>query len=248
MTTARKSAADCPSCTVGCDCDRYMEIWNNVFMQFNRQADGALVPLPKPAVDTGMGLERITTVMQGVQSNYDTDLLRDIIAYIEQLSGKTYGDEAEDDVSMRVMADHSRATAFLIADGVLPSNEGRGYVLRRIMRRAMRHGQDARLRRPRCCTKLRRSSSTSWPRLTRRKPSARVLSPRSSRSEEERFIQTLDNGLRILNEEVDLLRTQAVDVIPGEVLFKLYDTYGFPIDLTADIVEADGFTHRRGRL
>ncbi len=132
---------DSPDCTVGCDCDRYMEIWNNVFMQYDRQADGELIPLPKPAVDTGMGLERLATVMQKVQSNYDTDLLRDIIAYIEKLSGKTYGDNNENDVSMRVMADHSRATAFLIADGVLPSNEGRGYVLRRIMRRAMRHAK-----------------------------------------------------------------------------------------------------------
>jgi alanyl-tRNA synthetase len=116
---------DSPNCTVGCDCDRYMEIWNNVFMQFNRQADGELIPLPKPAVDT----------------NYDNNLLRDIIGYIEKLSGKTYGDKLEDDVSMRVMADHSRATAYLIADGVMPSNEGRGYVLRRIMRRAMRHAK-----------------------------------------------------------------------------------------------------------
>ena len=115
-----------PDCTVGCDCDRYMEVWNNVFMQFDRQPDGELVPLPKPAVDTGMGLERLATVMQKVQSNYDTDLLRDIIADIERLSGKSYGGNEEDDVAMRVMADHSRASAFLIADGVLPSNEGRG--------------------------------------------------------------------------------------------------------------------------
>ncbi len=117
---------DSPNCTVGCDCDRYMEIWNNVFMQFNRQQDGELLPLPKPAVDTGMGLERLATVLQGVLSNYDTNLMRDIIAYIEKLSGKTYGDNPEDDVSMRVMTDHSRATAYLIADGVMPSNEGGG--------------------------------------------------------------------------------------------------------------------------
>ncbi len=232
---------DAPDCTVGCDCDRYMEIWNNVFMQFDRQADGELVPLPKPAVDTGMGLERITTVMQGVQSNYDTDLLRDIIGYIEKLSGKSYGDQLEDDVSMRVMADHSRATAFLIADGVMPSNEGRGYVLRRIMRRAMRHAKMLGFADPvlyKTATFVLDFMAAAYPQEAERKSFvARIVE-----KEEERFIQTLDNGLRILNEQVDILRSQQSTVIPGEVLFKLYDTYGFPTDLTADIVEADGFS------
>ncbi|OEU77770.1 MAG: alanine--tRNA ligase, partial [Desulfuromonadales bacterium C00003107] len=131
-----------PDCGIGsCDCDRYLELWNLVFMQFDRSADGVLTPLPKPSIDTGMGLERIAAVVQGVQSNYDCDLLRGIIAYVEKLSGKDYGADEEQDVSMRVIADHSRATAFLIADGVLPSNEGRGYVLRRIMRRAARHAK-----------------------------------------------------------------------------------------------------------
>ncbi|MGA7829324.1 MAG: alanine--tRNA ligase, partial [Geobacteraceae bacterium] len=125
-----------PDCAVGCDCDRYMEIWNNVFMQFNRDEKGVMTPLPKPSVDTGMGLERITTVMQGVTSNYDTDLIQGIIHHVEKLSGKKYRSDEKDDVSMRVIADHSRALTFLICDGVLPSNEGRGYVLRRIMRRA----------------------------------------------------------------------------------------------------------------
>jgi alanyl-tRNA synthetase len=232
---------DSPDCTVGCDCDRYMEIWNNVFMQFNRQPDGELVPLPKPAVDTGMGLERITTVMQGVQSNYDTDLLRDIIGYIEKLSGKTYGDKLEDDVSMRVMADHSRATAFLIADGVMPSNEGRGYVLRRIMRRAMRHAKMLGFADPvlyKTAVFVLEFMVEAYPQEAERKSFVAKIVEK----EEERFIQTLDNGLRILNEEVDQLRQQQVTVIPGEVLFKLYDTYGFPTDLTADIVEADGLT------
>ncbi|CAG0933835.1 partial alanyl-tRNA synthetase, partial [Planctomycetaceae bacterium] len=130
-----------PDCAVGCDCDRYMEIWNNVFMQFNRSADGTMTPLPKPSVDTGMGLERICTVMQGVKSNYDTDLLQGVIRQVERLSGKRYRENEKDDVSMRVIADHARATTFLICDGVLPSNEGRGYVLRRIMRRAARHAK-----------------------------------------------------------------------------------------------------------
>lgn len=232
---------DSPDCTVGCDCDRYMEIWNNVFMQFDRQADGELVPLPKPAVDTGMGLERITTVMQGVQSNYDTDLLRDIIGYIEKLSGKSYGAKLEDDVSMRVMADHSRATAYLIADGVMPSNEGRGYVLRRIMRRAMRHAKMLGFANPvlyKTATFVLDFMAEAYPQEAERKSFVAKIVEK----EEERFIQTLDNGLRILNDQVDILRKQQSTIIPGEVLFKLYDTYGFPTDLTADIVEADGFS------
>ena len=232
---------DSPDCTVGCDCDRYMEIWNNVFMQFNRQADGELVPLPKPAVDTGMGLERLTTVMQGVQSNYDTNLLRDIIGYIEKLSGKTYGDKLEDDVSMRVMADHSRATAYLIADGVMPSNEGRGYVLRRIMRRAMRHAKMLGFADPvlyKTATFVLDFMVEAYPQEAERKSFVAKIVEK----EEERFMQTLDNGLRILNDQVDILRKKQSTVIPGEVLFKLYDTYGFPTDLTADIVEADGFS------
>ena len=230
-----------PDCTVGCDCDRYMEIWNNVFMQFNRQHDGELVPLPKPAVDTGMGLERITTVMQGVQSNYDTDLIRDIIGYIERLSGKSYGTSSDDDVSMRVMADHSRATAFLIADGVMPSNEGRGYVLRRIMRRAMRHAKMLGFADPvlyKTAVFVLEFMVDAYPQEAERKGFVAKIVEK----EEERFIQTLDNGLRMLNEEVERRRRQQSKVIPGDVLFKLYDTYGFPTDLTADIVEAEGFT------
>jgi alanyl-tRNA synthetase len=218
-----------------------MEIWNNVFMQFNRQHDGELVPLPKPAVDTGMGLERITTVMQGVQSNYDTDLIRDIIGYIERLSGKSYGTSSDDDVSMRVMADHSRATAFLIADGVMPSNEGRGYVLRRIMRRAMRHAKMLGFADPvlyKTAIFVLEFMVDAYPQEAERKSFVAKIVEK----EEERFIQTLDNGLRMLNEEVERRRRQQSKVIPGDVLFKLYDTYGFPTDLTADIVEAEGFT------
>ncbi|MDX2479238.1 MAG: alanine--tRNA ligase [Desulfuromusa sp.] len=232
---------DSPTCTVGCDCDRYMEIWNNVFMQFDRQPDGTLVPLPKPAVDTGMGLERLATVMQGTQSNYDTDLLRNIIAYIERLSVKTYGDNEENDVSMRVMADHSRATAYLIADGVLPSNEGRGYVLRRIMRRAMRHAKMLGFEDPilfKTAVFVLESMAEAYPEEAKRKDFvAKVV-----QNEEERFIQTLDNGLRILQEEIAQLSAAKQNIIPGETVFKLYDTYGFPVDLTADIVEKDGYS------
>ncbi len=230
-----------PDCAVGCECDRYMEIWNNVFMQFDRSADGTLTPLPKPAVDTGMGLERICTVMQGVQSNYDTDLIRAIIAHVEELSGKRYGDSREHDVSMRVIADHSRATAFLIADGVLPSNEGRGYVLRRIMRRAMRHAKMLGVEEPllyRSATFVLEAMAEAYPEEAKRRDFvAKVV-----KNEEERFILTLDNGLRILSEEVARLKAKEESVIPGEIVFRLYDTFGFPVDLTADIVEKDGYS------
>jgi alanyl-tRNA synthetase len=230
-----------PACAVGCDCDRYMEIWNNVFMQFDRSADGTLTPLPKPAVDTGMGLERITTVMQGKQTNYDTDLFQGIIRHIEKLSGKQYGANNKDDVSMRVIADHARATTFLICDGALPSNEGRGYVLRRIMRRAARHAKMLGFAEPmlhRAVDAVNAMMADAYPELIERESYIKKV----VLAEEERFLDTLDNGLRILNDEVATLRRKGEAVIPGETLFKLYDTYGFPTDLTADIVAAEGFT------
>ncbi|BDV44694.1 alanine--tRNA ligase [Geotalea uraniireducens] len=230
-----------PDCTVGCDCDRYMEIWNNVFMQFNRAADGTLTPLPKPSVDTGMGLERITTVMQGVTSNYDTDLLQGIIRHVERLAGKQYRANAKDDVSMRVIADHARATTFLICDGVLPSNEGRGYVLRRIMRRAARHAKMLGFAEPvlyRIVDAVNEVMGGAYPELFEREEYIKKV----VRAEEERFAETLDNGLRILNDEVARLKGEGQSVIPGEVLFRLHDTYGFPTDLTADIVESEGFS------
>jgi alanyl-tRNA synthetase len=232
---------DDPGCTVGCDCDRYMEIWNNVFMQFNRSADGTLTPLPKPAVDTGMGLERITTVMQGVTSNYDTDLLQGIIRHVEKLSGKGYRENDKDDVSMRVIADHIRAITFLICDGALPSNEGRGYVLRRIMRRAARHAKMLGFAEPvlyRMVDAVRDVMGEAYPELGEREEYIKKV----VRAEEERFAETLDRGLAILNEAVAGLKREQKTVIPGDTLFQLYDTYGFPTDLTADIVRIEGFT------
>lgn len=230
-----------PECAVGCDCDRYMEIWNNVFMQFDRSADGTLNPLPKPSVDTGMGLERISAVLQGVTSNYETDGIRRILDYIAELAGHAYGENEERDISMRVIADHSRAAAFLIADGVLPSNEGRGYVLRRIMRRAMRHAKMLGFEEPvlyKTAGFVLDSMAQAYPEEAKRKAFvAKVIT-----NEEERFIQTLGNGLKILNEEVAKLKQQGSSEIPGDVVFKLYDTFGFPVDLTADIVEKDGYT------
>ena len=230
-----------PTCEVGCDCDRYMEIWNNVFMQFNRDAQGNLTPLPKPSVDTGMGLERISTVMQGVTSNYDTDLLQGIIRHVEKLSGKHYRQDERDDVSMRVIADHSRAITFLICDGVLPSNEGRGYVLRRIMRRAARHAKMLGFAEPvlyRIVDAVNTMMGDAYPELLEREEYIKKV----IHAEEERFIETLDRGLAILNEEVAALKKEGGSVVPGEVVFRLYDTYGFPVDLTADIVENEGFT------
>jgi len=230
-----------PDCAVGCDCDRYMEIWNNVFMQFNREASGTLTPLPKPSVDTGMGLERICTVMQGVKSNYDTDLLQGIIRHVERLSGKQYGDSEKDDVSMRVIADHARATTFLICDGALPSNEGRGYVLRRIMRRAARHAKMLGFADPilyRTVDAVNEMMGGSYPELLEREEYIKKV----IRAEEERFAETLDRGLAILNDAVADLRRAGKTVVPGETLFRLYDTFGFPTDLTADIVRAEGFT------
>ncbi|MBI1922121.1 MAG: alanine--tRNA ligase [Geobacter sp.] len=230
-----------PECAVGCDCDRYMEIWNNVFMQFNRDETGTLTPLPKPSVDTGMGLERIASVLQGKKTNYDTDIFQGIIRHVEKLSGKRYGEIERDDVSMRVIADHARATTFLICDGVLPSNEGRGYVLRRIMRRAMRHAKMLGFSEPvlyKAVDAVNFLMGEAYPDLIKQGDYIKKV----VKAEEERFADTLDRGLAILNEEVDALKKQGGSVIPGELAFKLYDTYGFPIDLTADIVDAEGFT------
>jgi len=228
-------------CTVGCDCDRYMEIWNNVFMQFNRDEQGTLTPLPKPSVDTGMGLERIACVLQGVKSNYDTDLLQEIIQYVAKLSGKKYDADTRDGVSLRVIADHSRAVTFLICDGVLPSNEGRGYVLRRIMRRAARHAKMLGFTEPvlfRTVEAINLIMGEAYPELMERKD----YIVKMIRAEEERFAETLDRGLAILNDEMGSLKSRGETVLPGDVVFRLYDTYGFPLDLTADIVTGEGFS------
>ena len=228
------------ACGIGqCDCDRYLELWNLVFMQFNRDATGAMTPLPKPSIDTGMGLERISAVVQGAKSNYDGDLLRGIIAEIEKLSGKSYGADPRDDVSMRVMADHSRATAFLVSDGVLPSNEGRGYVLRRIMRRAMRHARMLGFKEPvlhRVIGRVTEIMKEAYAELAER----RAYVAKVVINEEERFLQTLDHGLALLAEEIAKLKKG--DVLNGEVAFRLYDTFGFPLDLTEDIIAAEGLT------
>ena len=216
------------------DGDRYIEIWNLVFMQFNRSADGTLTPLPSPSVDTGMGLERLAAVIQGVHSNYDTDLFRNLIDATVEITKAT----DREDKSLRVIADHIRACAFLVVDGVVPSNEGRGYVLRRIIRRAIRHGNRLGVTEPffhRLVAALDQEMGEAYPELrTRRGAVERVL-----RQEEERFAETLEQGMHMLEESIaSLSGTQ----IPGDAAFKLYDTYGFPLDLTADVARERGLS------
>lgn len=227
-------------CMVGCDCDRFLELWNLVFMQYNRDQSGRLTPLPKPSIDTGMGLERITAVLQGKRSNYETDLFRPIIAFVEEISSKPYGENPRTDVSMRVVADHARGVAFLVGDGVNPSNEGRGYVLRRIIRRAARHGRMLGLGAPflyRAAGIVVEMMKDAYPELLQRKAAIEQVVLR----EEERFAETLDKGLKLLEEEMKKLRLEKQRMASGELVFKLYDTYGFPADLTGDILREEGF-------
>jgi len=215
------------------DGDRFIEIWNLVFMQFDRAADGTLTPLPKPCVDTGMGLERIAAVMQGVHNNYDTDIFVSLIAAASKETGVKLGEGSESDASLRVLADHLRSVSFLLADGVLPANEGRGFVLRRILRRASRHGRLLGMTEAfihKLVPTLVEAMGSHYQEL---RDSAENIA-RIIRIEEERFIRTLDKGLKLVEEAVDAAGEGGT--IVGETLFTLYDTYGFPLDLTADIL------------
>ena len=216
------------------DGDRYVEIWNLVFMQFERSADGKLTALPRPSVDTGMGLERIAAVMQGVHSNYDIDLFKNLIRAAAELAGTRDLTSS----SLRVVADHIRACTFLIVDGVLPSNEGRGYVLRRIIRRAIRHGYKLGIQETffyKLVSVLEKEMGGAYPELVR----GRAQAERVLKLEEERFAETLANGMTLLEEAIKETRGTMID---GETVFKLYDTYGFPADLTADVVRERGLT------
>jgi alanyl-tRNA synthetase len=228
-----------PDCRVGCECDRFLELWNLVFMQFNRDPDGTLHPLAKPCIDTGMGLERISAILQNLRSNYETDLFKPIFEEIETISGSSYRRDPRSDISMRVIADHSRASTFLINDGVLPSNEGRGYVLRRIMRRAMRHGKILGIKDPflhRISSKVVDLMKDAYPELRE----TEVFVSKVIRNEEERFSETLDSGLKILREELERLQKEGRKTLSGEVAFRLYDTFGFPLDLTVEILQEEG--------
>ncbi|GAB6034475.1 alanine--tRNA ligase [Galenea microaerophila] len=216
------------------DGDRYIEIWNLVFMQFNRDADGTLTPLPKPSVDTGMGLERLAAVMQGVHNNYDIDLFQAIVKKASELTGEKDLTHS----SLRVIADHIRSCAFMIVDGVLPANEGRGYVLRRIIRRAIRHGYKLGVNQPffhKLVPTLVDQMGDAYPEL----PKAQAEVERALKLEEERFAETLEHGMKLLEEAIANLKGHVID---GELAFKLYDTYGFPLDLTADVARERGLT------
>lgn len=229
-----------PECALGCDCDRFLELWNLVFMQFNRSEDGVLAKLPKPSIDTGMGLERVAAVLQGKFNNYDSDLFIPIIAKLEALSGKVYGDDPKFDTAMRVIADHARATTFLVSDGVLPSNEGRGYVLRRIMRRAVRYGKYLGLEKPFLEAVTRvvvKEMEHAYPQIL----TTDSLLIKVVNNEEERFGETLEHGLALLDDETARLGKCEEKTISGKFIFKLYDTFGFPFDIVRDIALEKGY-------
>ncbi|CAK8719908.1 Alanine--tRNA ligase [Candidatus Electronema halotolerans] len=230
-----------PECAIGCDCDRFLELWNLVFMQFYRSLDGTLTPLPKPSIDTGMGVERVAAVLQGKYNNFDSDVFAPLISTVERLSGKKYHENRADDTAMRVIADHARAAAFLVADGVLPSNEGRGYVLRRVMRRAIRFGRTLGLNGPffgEVCREVVRTMREAYPHL----PDSSQLLDKVTDHEESRFGETLDKGLAMLDEEIQRVLGEQPErpVINGDFIFKLYDTYGFPKDIVRDVALEHG--------
>jgi len=253
------SEQDHADCRFLCDCGRYVEIWTLVFMQFNRDATGQMTPLPKPSIDTGSGLERVAAALQGKISNFDTDLLRPLIDFASELSGRPYGEVKETDTSLRILADHSRAAAFLVSDGVLPSNEGRGYVVRKIIRRGVRHGRMLGLDKPflfEMAGQAAELMKEPYPELLESiQRVATVI-----KHEEERYEHTLTLALRKLNEEIETVAKGAPAIrlarrddgttevaaggpiiLPGEVAFRLYDTYGLSLDLLEDEGSWRGF-------
>lgn len=223
------------------DSGEVMEVWNLVFMQFNRSANGEMAKLPKPSVDTGMGLERLACVVQGVQSNYESDLFTPVIRAIEERVGKKYGKDEKTNVSIRVLADHIRAATFLIGDGVQPSNEGRGYVLRRILRRAIRHGRMLGMHEPffyLLADTVIAEMKSAYPELVKHQSFINSV----IQAEEERFLATLEKGLEIIQTEIEKQKKEGTKCFEGEVVFKLYDTFGFPVDLIQNIADEEDFT------
>ena len=230
-----------PGCTVGCECDRYMEIWNNVFTQFESDGNDNYTELEQKNIDTGMGLERLAVVVQDVDSIFDVDTLQALRDHVSRLSGKQYKESEETDVSMRVITDHIRSVTFMVSDGIMPSNEGRGYVLRRLLRRAARHGrllgiEDKFL--AELATTVIEGSKGGYPELDEKRKFILEVIQR----EEENFNNTIDSGLSILKEMQEKLKSEGKTVLDGSSVFKLYDTYGFPVDLTIEILEDDGMT------
>ncbi len=236
-----KFGCDRADCAVGCECDRYLELWNLVFMQFEKDETGKMKPLPKPSIDTGLGLERLVSVLQDTKTNYETDLFVPIMQRVEELCGlKTY-ETRETEVAMKVIADHSRATAFLISDGVLPSNEGRGYVLRRIIRRAIRYGRNLGFKKPflhHTIEKVFDMMGTAYPEL--KESSSFIYNV--VKNEENQFLETLDIGIKLLDDTILDLKKENTKVIPGNLIFKLYDTFGFPVDIIQDVVKDTDLT------
>ena len=225
-----------PDCKPGCDCDRYMEIWNNVFSQFNNMGDGTYTELEHKNIDTGMGLERLACIMQGVDNMFEVDTVRNILNKVCDISGKEYGKDRNTDISIRAITDHARASTFMISDGIIPSNEGRGYVLRRLIRRAARHGKLIGINRPfleDMCDAVIKENAAGYPELEEKKE----LIKKVIANEEASFAKTIDQGLSILS---DLMKDGGT--LSGADAFRLYDTYGFPIDLTKDILKEKGMT------
>ena len=227
-----------PDCKPGCECDRYMEIWNNVFSQFNNMGDGTYTELKTKNIDTGMGLERLACIFQGVDNLFEVDTVKNIMEHLSRISGVKYKVDANKDVSIRIITDHIRSTTFMIADGVMPSNEGRGYVLRRLLRRAARHGKLLNINKlflSELCDTVIEENKGAYPELLEKQDFIKKVIT----IEEENFGKTIDQGLKMLSDITENAQTKVID---GETAFKLYDTYGFPLDLTKDIVEEDGFT------
>ncbi len=225
-----------PDCKVGCDCDRFVEFWNLVFTQFNRDEEGNYTPLAHPNIDTGMGLERLACIMQGVDNLFEVDTVQNIMKHIMQIAGVTYHQNEKDDVALRVITDHIRSTTFLVGDGVLPQNEGRGYVLRRLLRRAARYGRLLGIKRPflyEVCETVIKENATAYPELVEKADYIKKV----IRVEEESFSRTIDNGMDLLNSMISDIEKEGKDTLSGEQAFKLYDTFGFPIDLTRELVE-----------
>lgn len=225
-----------PDCKVGCDCDRFVEFWNLVFTQFNRDEEGNYTPLAHPNIDTGMGLERLACIMQGVDNLFEVDTVQNIMKHIMQIAGVKYHENEKDDIALRVITDHIRSTTFLVGDGVLPQNEGRGYVLRRLLRRAARYGRLLGIKRPflyEVCETVIKENATAYPELVEKADYIKKV----VRVEEESFSRTIDNGMDLLNSMICEIEENNKDTLSGEQAFKLYDTFGFPIDLTRELVE-----------
>ena len=230
-----------PGCTAGCECDRYLEIWNLVFMQYDRDRSGNLTPLPKPSIDTGMGLERLSAVLQGKLNNFDADLFSPIISAICHHSGKKYGVERATDTAIRVITDHIRGITFLLSEGLSPSNEGRGYVLRRIIRRASRYAKSLDIAEPvlyKLCDSVVGAMSDAYPELAEEITRIQKI----LRLEEERFNRTLEQGLSLLNNIIKGVKKAGSGIVAGDELFRLYDTYGFPLDIARDVAAENDLT------